>query len=528
MKVLNTQREEGDGGPLSRSEQLHAIIESALTALDDGFLSGIVLGVYSIPTSTVPRCLLESYIFNVRYPDGHISAGTVEIKRVAAAGSDGESYTIPNVRGQMIQLIRGLQRVTSSLNPIQQDCTVSMRLFFTADTPAEYQPRGKDDGEGGWGESSFVDATGEPLVFFRDKFSATSMGKIETHTHTLSMKVAYDEKGREEEGEVAVEVEMVEKEEDRSYGRKENTNNDIAVSRESVLLPSLKTSDTPTPLSLPQGIDSAAYQAAQRIILSGDFPFISVKGLQSALLALFLTQGISLDVSPMQARKIMAHLALEGILKGGGGGRVQKYEVLEGARTAHRLTQVKASIAAATPSSMKVLSGGRGGGGGTTLAPPRDSTARGTRGRQSTPGKDSTTPSPSPAHHLSNTPATRVNILSRGGGSDSNEGPVKRGGSGAAEKGGKTVTFAAEAEEEAGEHRGRKKGRKEPRRGEAYPPPAPTNESPFLCDARDNVEDAGYSVWGVRRGAASVWDTRKPSAPENAGSDRATALIATW
>lgn len=48
--------------------RLHSWLEAGLEAVEKGYLRSMVLGIYSAEDDPAKRELLESYVFNFRYP----------------------------------------------------------------------------------------------------------------------------------------------------------------------------------------------------------------------------------------------------------------------------------------------------------------------------------------------------------------------------------------------------------------------------------------------------------------------------
>ena len=169
---------------------LTRMLESAFDALEKGYLRGIVLGIYSAEEDPAARQLLESYVFNVTYP----SPSDVEV----TLKTDKDAFTLPRVRNEALQMVRGLIRLCEGMKPVAEDRAISLRLFYYDDVRCAEE---EDDGGGscqcrvshlppptpplplqrtppGYQPPSFEDATMEHHTFFKDAPLLLPLGKV--------------------------------------------------------------------------------------------------------------------------------------------------------------------------------------------------------------------------------------------------------------------------------------------------------------------------------------------------------------
>ncbi len=184
------------------ASRLYATTEAALQALDKGYLRSLVLSIYSSATSPQGVELLEAYVINVRYQPKEAAGGggsAVEVT-LGSAGSGppaapqgGERFSSATLRGQMVQMICSLRQLTASLEPISQDVSINIRLYYTEATPADYQPGGEEGDAGSAARPLFRDASGEQALFFHKPTAQVLLGAIVTSKHQLSFKAIIKE-----------------------------------------------------------------------------------------------------------------------------------------------------------------------------------------------------------------------------------------------------------------------------------------------------------------------------------------------
>jgi len=167
---------------------LTRMLESAFDALEKGYLRGIVLGIYSAEEDPAARQLLESYVFNVTYP----SPSDVEV----TLKTDKDAFTLPRVRNEALQMVRGLIRLCEGMKPVAEDRAISLRLFYYDDVrcaprpqtgvvpvrsvslPPPTPPLPLQRTPPGYQPPSFEDATMEHHTFFKDAPLLLPLGKV--------------------------------------------------------------------------------------------------------------------------------------------------------------------------------------------------------------------------------------------------------------------------------------------------------------------------------------------------------------
>jgi hypothetical protein len=309
MRCLRPREVDAEGNPGAVvSEEVLALttmLETAFEALEKGYLRGIVLGVYNVAGGE--KTLAESYVFSIKYPaaeSGEGPVGTLEVQRGAAGAQ--EAFTMPRLKDAAVQMIRSLIRLCETMEPVARegDRALCLRLFFTPDTPADYQP----------GAGEFTDAAEERGDFYGGAFSAQGVGKVATRSLSLSIKAAWaDAAGAEEEGEAEA----------------AGLAAPAPAPAPPVALPAPPA--PPVPLAAPPGVDAGVLAAATQ--LASGFTVLTLKTLRDALAARSLAGGAPVDVSTEQARALLRALEDSGVVRAaaGGGG---KFDVVAGGAAA--------------------------------------------------------------------------------------------------------------------------------------------------------------------------------------------------
>ncbi|GIQ86828.1 hypothetical protein KIPB_008755, partial [Kipferlia bialata] len=161
-----------------KNEQAAAVIawmeDGMFDALQRGYLRGVVFGIFLDPDDESK--LIESYSFKVSHgPDGDtlgVSLGGESAKVPVPSTRDG-------VKNATVQLMRRLIAITGTLPPLPDPKCLVLKLFYTKDTPCDYEPR------------HFVASDDHSaLCICSDTHPVTAqIGNVNTAHHSFSLKL---------------------------------------------------------------------------------------------------------------------------------------------------------------------------------------------------------------------------------------------------------------------------------------------------------------------------------------------------
>ncbi|KAL7747321.1 hypothetical protein RI367_007375 [Sorochytrium milnesiophthora] len=195
LKMLKRDFSEENNRILNVVCFLHILEYGVFEAIEKQYLRTLEIGILRDPQHH-PDNIIESYRFNVQYPQlnaqsgtattavelemsgrGGVHSATTPIGETAAAATP---MTVAQVKRQTIQMIRTLILTLQTLSDLPDACFLTMEVDYYDDrTPEDYEPR------------FFESSTHQSRLFFAEpvKFKAT-VGKVSSNYHEMQLTVS--------------------------------------------------------------------------------------------------------------------------------------------------------------------------------------------------------------------------------------------------------------------------------------------------------------------------------------------------
>eukprot|EP01105_Mastigella_eilhardi_P028073 TRINITY_DN9020_c0_g1_i5.p1 TRINITY_DN9020_c0_g1~~TRINITY_DN9020_c0_g1_i5.p1 ORF type:complete len:477 (-),score=136.57 TRINITY_DN9020_c0_g1_i5:59-1489(-) len=151
--------------------------EGVFDALTKKYLDTLVFCIFLDPGK--PCTLLESYNYRFQYTAGHLHC------QVEHSGSgpgsalnvSPRSFTKGYIKQQTISMLRTMVMLAQTLNPLPSDRFLTIKLFYNATAPAEYEP------------PYFMSATKDPAMAFQSVPLMIKLGAVQTPSHSLELRI---------------------------------------------------------------------------------------------------------------------------------------------------------------------------------------------------------------------------------------------------------------------------------------------------------------------------------------------------
>eukprot|EP00750_Incisomonas_marina_P010111 INCI16244.1.p2 GENE.INCI16244.1~~INCI16244.1.p2 ORF type:complete len:346 (-),score=62.88 INCI16244.1:2271-3308(-) len=159
--------------------------DGVFMALEKQYLKSMTFCIYTQPNQSKPRTLVESYSYEVEYPE----AGKAQVHLAGSSqGSASDRFAMGRVRAQAISLMRGLVTMCSTLKPLPLSKILDIEVEFYEDiTPQKFKMKHFQHA-----------AVGGPMQKKTNRLAKKSLvitvGQLETPFHTLRLKIQCEER----------------------------------------------------------------------------------------------------------------------------------------------------------------------------------------------------------------------------------------------------------------------------------------------------------------------------------------------
>ncbi|XP_019362915.1 PREDICTED: HORMA domain-containing protein 2 [Gavialis gangeticus] len=158
------------------SLQIVKWIQGCFDALEKNYLHMAVLAIYTNPKET--ERVTELYQFKFKYTKGRPQMDIISNKMASVSG-----VCSREIKKASVLLIRKLYLLMQNLEPLPNDITLTMKLFYYNDvTPDDYQPHGFKEG-----------SSPDNLLFDGDPVNL-KVGSVSTGFHNLKVRVTTENK----------------------------------------------------------------------------------------------------------------------------------------------------------------------------------------------------------------------------------------------------------------------------------------------------------------------------------------------
>jgi ribosomal protein S25 len=196
LKILSPIIRDGEK-TIERDPELTKLwqtLHNGLQTLEKNLLKAMIFEVWSSEDDPSKRELMENYVFHFTYT--HNSNKSQQISNVewtvesnTHTPSNMKQFTMGKLRAGASILVRSLIRLTETLQPIEKDRILRIKLYYYDQNLQEnnlneqtVHPKG------------YVDATNESSQFFSDPPIKANLPKVTSAYHSLSIKTAFHKK----------------------------------------------------------------------------------------------------------------------------------------------------------------------------------------------------------------------------------------------------------------------------------------------------------------------------------------------